>query len=122
VRRRDRAVGDGQADTAVSQEKRFVRVVGVDELPEGATTVVEVEGRDLMIVNVAGSFYAVDNRCPHMGGPLNRGRVEGRAIVCPWHDWRWDVKTGRALSPPVDWRAVCYPVVVEEGQVLVRVA
>ena len=83
---------------------------------------IEVEGRDLVLVNVDGQFYALDNRCPHQGGPLGRGKVEDGAIVCPWHGWRWDPRSGRAISPPVDWRALSYPVVVEDGQVLVRVA
>ena len=84
--------------------------------------IVEVEGRDLVLVNVDGQFYALDNRCPHQGGPLGRGTVEDGAIVCPWHGWRWDPRSGRAIWPQVDWRALSYPVVVDDGQVLVRVA
>jgi nitrite reductase/ring-hydroxylating ferredoxin subunit len=82
---------------------------------------VQVDGRDLVLVNADGELYALDNRCPHLGGPLNRGRIEGRVVICPWHGWRWDAKSGRAVWPSVDWRAVSYPVVVEAGQVLVRV-
>lgn len=88
----------------------------------GALKTVEVEGRDLVVVCVDGRFYALDNRCPHLGGPLGRGRVEGRSIVCPWHGWKWDVKSGRAIWPEVSWRVFSYPVRVEDGRVLVRVA
>ena len=84
--------------------------------------IVEVEGRDLVLVNVDGQFYALDNRCPHQGGPLGRGTVEDGSIVCPWHGWRWDRRSGRAIWPQVDWRALSSPVVVDDGQVLVRVA
>jgi nitrite reductase/ring-hydroxylating ferredoxin subunit len=100
---------------------RFERVAAVADLPPGTMKVVEVEGRDLVLVNADGLLYALDNRCPHLGGPLNRGRIEGRVVICPWHGWQWDAKSGRAVWPAVDWRAVSYPVVVEDGQVLVRV-
>ena len=101
---------------------RFVKVADAAELPVGALKLVEVEGRDVVLVNVAGDLYALDGQCPHNGGPLGRGRLEGGAVVCPWHGWKWDAKSGRAVWPAVDWRAVRYPVVVEGGAVLVRVA
>ena len=101
---------------------RFVKVASADELASGEMLTVEVEGRELVLVNLDGQFFALDNQCPHMGGPLGRGRVEQGTIVCPWHAWQWDPKSGRAVSPPVDWRALTYPVRVEDGDVLVRVA
>ena len=101
---------------------RFVKVAAAAELPVGGLKMVEVEGRDLVLVNVDGELYALDGQCPHQGGPLGRGRLEDGAVVCPWHGWKWDARSGRAVWPQVDWRAVRYPVVVEKGDVLVRVA
>lgn len=83
---------------------------------------IDLEGRDVVLVNVEGRFYALDNRCPHQGAPLSGGTLEGGAVVCPRHQWRWDPKNGRALWPDIDWRAFCYPVKVEDGHILVRVA
>jgi len=101
---------------------RFVSIGDASGLAEGALKLVEVEGRDLVVVRIEGEVYALDNRCPHLGGPLSGGRVEGRAVVCPWHGWQWDAKTGRAVWPQVDWRAFTYPTRIEAGQILVRVA
>ena len=101
---------------------RFVKVAAAAELPVGGLKMVEVEGRDLVLVNVDGELYALDGQCPHQGGPLGRGRLEDGAVVCPWHGWKWDARSGRAVWPPVDWRAVRYPIVVDKGDVLVRVA
>ncbi len=101
---------------------RYVRVGAADELPAGGLKAVQVEDRDIVVVNVDGELFALDGRCPHQGGPLGRGRLEGGAVVCPWHAWKWDARTGRAIWPAVDWRAARYPVVVQDGDVLVRVA
>ena len=99
-----------------------MRVAAAAELSSGRMIVVEIEGRDVVVVNDDDRYYALDNRCPHLGGPLGKGRLEEGAIVCPWHGWRWDPKSGRAVWPQVDWRTFSYPVVVEDGQILVRVA
>jgi nitrite reductase (NADH) small subunit len=52
--------------------------------------------KTICIANVNGSFSAMDNVCPHRGGPLGQGMIEGSKVVCPWHGWAWDVKTGVA--------------------------
>jgi nitrite reductase (NADH) small subunit len=110
------------ATPAPAARVQLVRVADVADLPAGSMKLVTVDGRDLVVVNHDGQFYALDNRCPHLGGPLGRGRIEGRVVVCPWHGWRWDVKSGRAVWPEGQWRVFRYPVVVEDGQVFVRVA
>jgi nitrite reductase/ring-hydroxylating ferredoxin subunit len=101
---------------------QFIAVSTLKELPPGTMRVVEIEGRDVVVVNDDGQLYAIDNRCPHLGGPLGKGRLEGRELTCPWHGWRWDVKSGRVLWPDVGWRATSYPVKVDDGRVMVRVA
>ena len=60
----------------------------------------EAGGRLLALFNVAGSFHALDNLCPHRGGPLGEGHLEEARVTCPWHGWQFDVHTGRSpLSP-----------------------
>lgn len=97
----------------------LVAVARLDELPLGALKLVAAEGRDILLVNLDGTVCAIDNTCPHNGGPLNRGRIEGGGVRCPWHQWTWDPRTGRALSPPSDWRVRRYQVVVESGVIMV---
>ncbi|HUO65184.1 MAG TPA: Rieske 2Fe-2S domain-containing protein, partial [Terriglobales bacterium] len=73
---------------------RRVRVAGVADVPAGEGRVVDAEGKALALFNVDGAFYVLDNACSHRGGPLGEGELEGTMVVCPWHAWRWDVKTG----------------------------
>jgi nitrite reductase (NADH) small subunit/3-phenylpropionate/trans-cinnamate dioxygenase ferredoxin subunit len=91
-----------------------------DEIPAGGSKVVQVRGLSVAIFNVAGTFYAVENTCPHQGGPLGEGYLEENGVIsCPWHGWTFDLKTG--VSPlDRDVRVGCYPVRVEEGLLVVE--
>ena len=72
-----------------------VVVVNRADVPEGGATVVSVDA-DLAIAvfRVGDSFYAIDNRCPHKGGPLGLGVLSGSVVTCPWHGFTVDVRTG----------------------------
>jgi nitrite reductase (NADH) small subunit len=96
------------------------RVATVGELAAGENVVVETAGRTLAVFNVDGSYYAIDNSCPHRGGPLSEGDLEGRVISCPWHAWRWDVTTGANVNNPAV-RVACFPVQVEGDGIFVDV-
>lgn len=78
----------------------WVKVAQVDEIPVGKSKVVEVGGAQVALFNVEGTFYALDNICLHMGGPLGEGRVQGAVVTCPWHGWQYDVPTGTLLGNP----------------------
>jgi len=95
-----------------------IQVASVGEVGEGQARVVEVDGRSIAVFKVSGQFYAIDNVCPHRGGPLGEGDVEGKIVVCPWHAWRWDVTTGANANNPAV-RVACYPVTVEGGTIFV---
>ena len=97
------------------------KVAQVADLGDGQAKVVEVGGRSVAVFNVEGRFYAIDNICPHRGGPLGEGDVDGTIVVCPWHGWRWDVTTGANANNPAV-RVGCYPVTVEQGAVYVALA
>ncbi len=62
---------------------------------------VELNGRELVVCNCGGTYYAVDRRCGHMNAPLERGTLEGTILTCPMHCAQFDVSTGEALSGPV---------------------
>ena len=100
---------------------RRVRVAGVREVPPGEMLVRAVEGRTLALCNVDGTVYAVDNACPHRGGPLGEGDLEGRIVTCPWHAWRWDVTTGASINSPA-LRLGCVRVTVDGEDLLVTLA
>jgi 3-phenylpropionate/trans-cinnamate dioxygenase ferredoxin component len=102
----------------------FVEVARVDDLPAGRATVVQAGGVQLALVNVDGTFYAVDNECPHRGGFLGEGEINSDwhewALECPLHASVFDVRTGEVLSPPASEPVRTYAARVEEG--IVRVA
>jgi nitrite reductase/ring-hydroxylating ferredoxin subunit len=71
------------------------------------------------LFNVEGSIFALDNACPHRGGPLGQGELDGCVVACPWHAWRWDVRTGANVNNPAV-AVRCFAVAVEDGQVFVE--
>ena len=77
-----------------------VRVMGVGDLPPGKGHVTGVNGREIAIFNVDGTFFAIDNTCAHRGGPLGEGELEGAVVTCPWHGWEYNVWTGISLTTP----------------------
>jgi nitrite reductase/ring-hydroxylating ferredoxin subunit len=96
-----------------------VRLAGVADVPPGAMLTVTVDGRSLVLCNVDGRIFAIDATCPHRGGPLVEGDLDGSVVTCPWHGWRWDVTTGASLTAPA-LRVGCVPVGVEGGAIVVR--
>jgi len=100
---------------------RRVKVASVGEVETGQGRVVEANGKTLALFNVDGVFYAMDNACAHRGGPLGEGDLDGTIVTCPWHAWRWDVKSGANVNNPA-LRVACFPVVVENGAVFVELS
>lgn len=77
----------------------FLKLANVSEVAPGTMRGYEVDGQRLLLINLEGEFFAVDARCPHRDGPLDQGHLYGRIIECPWHYYRYDVKTGENLYP-----------------------
>lgn len=99
---------------------KLVKVAEATDLKPGECKTVTAGDRELALCNVAGKFYAVDNACPHRGGPLGEGVLEGNVIVCPWHGWRFDVTTGASPAVPTA-RVDKFEVVVEGNDIKVQV-
>jgi nitrite reductase/ring-hydroxylating ferredoxin subunit len=81
--------------------ERFVQAIRTGEVAPGGMKAVEVNGRELVICNCAGSFYAIDRRCGHMNAPLEMGTLDGTIVTCAMHCAQFDVASGEALSGPV---------------------
>ena len=97
---------------------RFVTVARVEDVPPGSVARVTAGDEEIALAHVDGEFYAAQNACLHLKGPLGEGRVDGHVLSCPWHGWQYDVRTGenefdRAI------RLETYEVVVEDGEVRV---
>jgi nitrite reductase (NADH) small subunit len=98
----------------------FVRICAKSELPPAGEAREIVAGdRTLCVANAAGAISVMDNVCPHRGGPLGQGMIEGEKIICPWHAWAFDVKTGTAEHTQLA-RVQVFEVKVEGEDVLVK--
>ena len=73
----------------------FVKVAKLSQIPPGTARECSVNGREVAVFNIAGVPHAVDAYCPHQGGPLADGYIEGTVVTCPWHAWCFDVTTGK---------------------------
>ncbi len=99
----------------------WTRLIGVNELAEGSGAVVSVGGFNMAVFKIGGQFFAMENRCLHRGGPLGEGQLRGHTVVCPWHGWRYYVKTG-ALELIPTLRVGTYNVEVRGDEVFVEIS
>lgn len=111
-------------------------VATVAEIAPGRRKLVEVKGRAIVVFNLAGEFFALANRCPHQGGDLSQGILtclvestepgeyrtsrHGEILRCPWHQWEYDIRTGKSWVDPRSVRVRHFPVTVEPGARLVE--
>ena len=100
---------------------QWVRLCAASEVPEaGKVGQYQAQGVDVCLANVNGELAAMDNWCPHRRGPLGEGWIEGNAVVCPWHAWSFDLKTGDC--PEERAHVDVFPVKQEGEDVLVDLA
>ncbi len=93
------------------------KVAKLSGIQEGQPIVVDMDGKLIALFKVQGAVYALDNTCPHQGGPLGEGYLDGSEVTCPWHAWTFDVKTGDCQSSP-GFKQPTYKVKVEGDDVL----
>lgn len=98
----------------------FVRVAGADEIGAGSSKIVDVNGNSVAVWNLNGNYYAFQNVCPHRGGPVGEGEVEGNIITCPWHGFRFNVMTG-ACEHNAAMKISTYEVQVEGNDIKIGV-
>lgn len=78
----------------------WVAVGRVEDIPkQGARVVATAAGDIALFRTLAGEVFALDDRCPHKGGPLSQGIVHGRSVTCPLHNWVIDLASGEAAAP-----------------------
>ena len=81
-------------------ELDYVRVADKSEIPIGKTKKVVVQGKEILVANVNGIFYAIGNVCTHERGDLSQGTLEANIVTCPKHKSKFDVTSGKVVSPP----------------------
>ncbi len=97
----------------------FIRVAALEEVPEDTGKMVEVDGQEIALYRQGGEVFALYNVCPHAGGPLAEGGVHDGRVVCPWHGWEFNLKTG-ACSFNSSIKQPIFKVKVEHGEVFIR--
>ena len=100
--------------------EKALKVATTRELPPGRIKVVTAGGRWMALFNVAGAIYAMDNECPHQGGPIGDGSIKGTVVSCPWHLWQYDVTSGKCLTNPYA-NVRSYPVQVSGDEIWVTI-
>jgi len=96
----------------------FINVAAESEVVEGEGLVIALGAREIALFRIDGEIHAVDNECPHRGGPIGEGTVQDGIVTCPWHEWGFDIRTGKCtINPAASLRR--HPVKLENGRVLV---
>ena len=91
----------------------------MNELPSGQGTLIQVDGRDIALFNVNGTYCAMDAVCPHEEGPLHEREEDGDTIVCPWHGYDFSMKTGECSLDP-ELRVMTYIVKTKGNDILIE--
>jgi len=99
----------------------FVEIAPASELPNGERLFIEIEGRMIVIFNIAGQYFAIADVCSHDDGPVGEGDLEGYNITCPRHGAQFDVRTGKVTQMPAVVDIPAYPVQVRDGNLFIGI-
>lgn len=86
----------------VEMEKKLVEVAKASDIKNGTMKNIQLNNRDILIANVNGNFYAMDDRCGHMNALLSMGKLQGKNVICPFHFAEFDVTTGKKVKDPTE--------------------
>ena len=98
---------------------KYTKVMKCADLEIGKSAIIEVGDKEIALFNYKGNFYAIDNTCPHRGSPLGEGRVEEGILICPNHEWRFELKSGWCPQNP-ELSTEVYPIKVSDEKIYVR--
>lgn len=111
-----------QPTEPIMDEASWIDLGPVEDIPVRGARVVRTEECDIAVFRTGDDhLFALDNRCPHRGGPLSEGIVYGHRVACPLHDWRIELASGEAVAPD-EGCTHSYPVMVSDGRVLLQLA
>ena len=94
----------------------------VSDITSGKMIMVSTDGKDILVTNVDGNYYAMNDTCTHAGASLSEGSLDGSTVTCPWHGSTWDCKTGKMIAFGVQLNDLSsYKVTVESDEIFVEV-
>jgi nitrite reductase/ring-hydroxylating ferredoxin subunit len=101
---------------------RFVKVLTTSVFNDvTGGKLVNAGGQEISIFKLDDDYYAIENTCPHAGGPLAEGEVEDGVVTCPWHGSRFNIKTGTLLAPPATRGVKSFPVRITGSDVEIEI-
>ena len=107
--------------TILEESKLEFFEIGEANLPNGERLFVEIDGKPIVVFNIAGKYFAIGDVCSHDDGPLGDGFLEENNIVCPRHGAEFDVRTGKAVQMPAVIDIPAYPVKIVDGNILLGI-
>jgi nitrite reductase/ring-hydroxylating ferredoxin subunit len=99
----------------------LVRICSVEEIPSGEVRAFTVEGYDIAVFNTGDEFFALENRCPHMGAPLSEGEIVDNCVCCHDHGWIIDLDTGEVVDREGEMAAT-FPLIIRDGEIYVQLS
>jgi nitrite reductase (NADH) small subunit len=96
----------------------MTEIAKVADIAPGRGIRVEANGQEIALINAGGTIYAIEPNCPHMGGPLDEGELDGGTLVCPWHGWEFDLAGGKCNTSGEDLK--CFAIEVKDGAVFLK--
>lgn len=99
----------------------WVKVASTSEILPGMMKSYQIAGREILIANVNGNYYSIDNRCTHIGGPLAQGKLVGNVVQCPLHGSQFDVRTGAVVRSPARMPEPTHELRVDGSDLMVKV-
>ncbi|MEM3377879.1 MAG: Rieske 2Fe-2S domain-containing protein [Candidatus Bathyarchaeia archaeon] len=100
--------------------KEYVKIAENSAILKNQMQVFNVNGQEILVVNVDGTFYAFDNKCPHMGYPLFFGKLEGDTLICGFHNAKFNVKTGTPLDQVTEKPLRTFPVKIKNSFIFIE--
>lgn len=105
----------------MNHETEWIRITKVPNIPLREGRSVKIAGREIALFNLGDRFLAIDNRCPHRGGPLAEGIVAGASVVCPLHAWKVALETGEVAGTGPSQCVSTYRTRVRDGVISVEI-
>ena len=98
----------------------FIKVASKNEIQSGRGKVVDLNGKEIAVLNDNGKFFAIENTCAHMGGPLGEGNCSKETVTCPWHGWTYNLKTGKNTFNE-EIKLNVYEVKIDKNDILIKI-
>ncbi|HIJ44276.1 MAG TPA: nitrite reductase small subunit NirD [Rhodospirillaceae bacterium] len=101
---------------------KWIEIGRVEDIPQRGARILKTEAGDIAVFRCADDrVFALDDKCPHRGGPLSQGIVHGWKVTCPMHNWVIELANGHAVAPD-EGRATKHPVRIKDGVISLRLA